>query len=91
MSGALSIGTWATLGALPRLLLTWLVISCLAFTTAGTVVHQYTLIKNKIKLFLIYTEIQSGAVAKSYMRKGFLIHEERRKYLTIYEEAISHI
>jgi hypothetical protein len=37
MAGALSIGTWATLGALPRLLLTWLVISCLAFTTAGTV------------------------------------------------------
>ncbi len=35
MAGALSIGTWATLGALPRLLLTWLVISCLAFTTAG--------------------------------------------------------
>jgi hypothetical protein len=35
MAGALSIGTWATLGALPRLLFTWLVISCLAFTTAG--------------------------------------------------------
>jgi hypothetical protein len=29
--------------------------------------------------------------AKSYMRKGFLIHEEMRKYLTIYEEVISHI
>jgi hypothetical protein len=25
-----------------------------------------------------------GAVAKSYMRKGFLIHEEMRKYLVIY-------
>jgi hypothetical protein len=32
-----------------------------------------------------------GAVAKSYMRRGFLIHEEMRKYLTIYEEAIGHI
>ena len=32
-----------------------------------------------------------GSVAKSYMRKGFLIHEEMRKYLVIYEEAISYI
>jgi hypothetical protein len=35
-----------------------------------------------------------GEVAKSYtysMRKGFLIYEEMRKYLVIYEEAVSHI
>ncbi len=32
-----------------------------------------------------------GAVAKSYMGKGFLIYEEMRKYLVIYEEAVSHI
>jgi hypothetical protein len=31
------------------------------------------------------------AVAKSYMRKGFLIYEEMRKYFPIYEEAVSHI
>jgi hypothetical protein len=30
-------------------------------------------------------------VAKSYMRKGFLKYEVMRKYLTIYEEAVSHI
>ncbi len=30
-------------------------------------------------------------VAKSYMRKGFLIYEEMDKYLTIYEEAVRHI
>ncbi len=35
-------------------------------------------------MFLIYMEIQSGAVAKSYMRKGFLIYEEMRKYFPIY-------
>jgi hypothetical protein len=29
-----------------------------------------------------------GAVAKSYMRKGFLRYEEMRKYLTEYEEAV---
>jgi hypothetical protein len=29
-----------------------------------------------------------GAVAKSYMRKRFLICEEMRKYLAIYEEAL---
>jgi hypothetical protein len=33
-----------------------------------------------------YKEIQMGAGAKSYMRKGFLIYEEMRKYLVIYEE-----
>jgi hypothetical protein len=32
-----------------------------------------------------------GLCAKSYMRKGFLIYEEMRKYLTIYEEAIMNI
>jgi hypothetical protein len=34
-----------------------------------------------------------GAVAKLYMRKGFLIYEEMRKYLVIHEieEAVSHI
>ncbi len=35
-----------------------------------------------------------GAVAKSYMRKGFLIYEELSKYLVIYEdseESVSHI
>jgi hypothetical protein len=29
------------------------------------------------KNFLIYKEIQNGAVAMSYIRKGFLIYEER--------------
>jgi hypothetical protein len=37
-------------------------------------------------MFLIYKEIQMGSVAKSY-REGFLIYEEIRKYLTIYEET----
>jgi hypothetical protein len=50
-----------------------------------------TLIKKEIKIFLVYKEIQMGAVAKSYMRKGFLMYEEMRKYLVIYEEAVSHI
>jgi hypothetical protein len=29
-----------------------------------------------------------GSVAKSYMRMGFLIYEEMRKYSTIYEDSI---
>jgi hypothetical protein len=37
---------------------------------------QYT-DKKENQIFLIHREIQSGAVAKSYMRKGFLIYEER--------------
>jgi hypothetical protein len=32
-----------------------------------------------------------GSDAKSYMRKGFLIGEEMRKYFTIFEQAVSHI
>jgi hypothetical protein len=47
--------------------------------------------KKANKIFLLYKEIQIGAVAKSNKRKGFLIYEEMRKYLTIYEEAVSHI
>jgi hypothetical protein len=48
-----------------------------------------TQIKKKIK-FSSYKEIQTGAVAMSYMRKGFLTHEEMRKYVVIFEEAVSH-
>jgi hypothetical protein len=33
---------------------------------------QPALIKKENKIFLIDKEIQSGAVAKSYLRKGFL-------------------
>jgi hypothetical protein len=49
--------------------------------------------EKEIKIFLIYREFHSGAVAKSYLRKGFQIrvYEEMRKYLVAYEEAISHI
>jgi hypothetical protein len=47
--------------------------------------------KKENQIFLIYRKIPSGAVAMSYMRKGFLIYEEMRKYFLIYEEAVSHI
>ncbi len=47
--------------------------------------------KKENQIFLIYKEIQSGAVAKSFIRKGFLMYEEIRKYFPIYEEAVSHI
>jgi hypothetical protein len=47
--------------------------------------------KKENQIFLIHKEIQSGAVSKSYMRKGFLIYEEMSKYFPIYEEAVSHI
>ena len=35
--------------------------------------------KKENQIFLIYKKIQSGAVAKSYMWKGFLNYEEMRK------------
>jgi hypothetical protein len=43
------------------------------------------------RIILIYKETQMGSGAKLYMRKGFLIHEEMRKYFTINEEAVGHI
>ncbi len=43
------------------------------------------------EIFLTYKQFLSGAVAKSYMRKGFLKYEEMHKYFPIYEEAVSHI
>jgi hypothetical protein len=46
--------------------------------------------KKENKIFLIYKEIRSGAVAQAYMRKGLLIYEEMRKHFPIYE-AFSHI
>jgi hypothetical protein len=58
--------------------------------TSQTYAAHYTDKKENL-IFLIYKEIQSGAVAKSYMGKGCLIYEEMRKYFPIYEEAVSHI
>ncbi len=50
------------------------------------------LIKKDNQIFLIYKEIQNGAVAKlSFMRKGFLLYEEMSKYLIIYEKAVIHM
>ncbi len=43
-----------------------------------------TLINKKTKFSsYMYKKIQMGSGAKSYKRKGFLINEEMRKYLTI--------
>jgi hypothetical protein len=47
------------------------------------IVSSYTLIKKENQILLICKEIESGAVAKSYMRKGFLIYEEMLKYFPI--------
>jgi len=60
--------------------------------TVSRQIKVLTLMKKKIKIFLIGKEVQGGAVAKSYMRKGFLlIFEEIRKYFVINEEAVGHI
>jgi hypothetical protein len=40
--------------------------------------------KKENQIFLVYKEIQSGAVAQSYLKKGFLIYEEMFKYFPIY-------
>ncbi len=53
-------------------------------------VHRGNYTDKRNQIFLIYKEIQSGAVPKSCIRKGFLIYEEMRKYFPIYEEAVSY-
>ncbi len=47
--------------------------------------------KKANQIFLIYEEIQNGAVAKSYMTNGLLIYREIFTYFLIYEEALPHI
>jgi hypothetical protein len=47
-------------------------------------------IKKENQIFLIYKEIYSGAVAKSYMTKGFLKYEKVHKYFPI-EEAVNYM
>ncbi len=42
---------------------------------ASSVYHTVSLIKKINLIFLIYNEIQNGAVAKSYMTNGLLIGE----------------
>jgi hypothetical protein len=43
--------------------------------------------KKENQIFLIYKEIQSGAVAKSYMRKCAIISPYMRRPLVIYDFA----
>ncbi len=47
--------------------------------------------KKENRIFFKYNKIQNGAVASHIWGKGFLIYEEMRIYITIYEEAVSHI
>jgi hypothetical protein len=47
--------------------------------------------KKENQIFLTYKEIQSGAVAKSYMTNGLLIYGEIFAHFSIYEEALPHI
>jgi hypothetical protein len=42
--------------------------------------------KKENKIFLINKEIQRRSGARPYMRKGFLIYEEMRKFFPIYEQ-----
>ncbi len=46
---------------------------CTSMRSVRVANRAYTDKKEK-QIFLIYKEIHSGAVAKSYMRKGFLIY-----------------
>ncbi len=47
--------------------------------------------KRENKIFLIYKEIQGGAVAKSYITNGLLIYGELFAHFLIYYEALPHI
>jgi hypothetical protein len=43
--------------------------------------HGWYTDKKENNFFPIYEEIQSGAVTKSYMRKGFPIYDEAVSYI----------
>ncbi len=47
--------------------------------------------KKEKKIFLIYKEIQNGAVAKSDMTNGLLIYGEIFAHVLIFNEALPHI
>jgi hypothetical protein len=47
--------------------------------------------KKENKIFLIYKEIQNGAVAKSFMTNGLLIYGEIFAHFLIYYEALPYI
>ncbi len=64
---------------------------CSHTCNTGTVHILYTHLKKRKSNFPHISGIQIGAVAKSYMRKSFLIYEEMRKYFPIDEEAVSHL
>ncbi len=51
------------------------------WATAGNMHNTVYTDKKEYQILLIYKEIPNGAVAKSYMRKDFLIYEEMRKYI----------
>jgi hypothetical protein len=62
-----------------------------SYSCSSTVPQSNHTDKKENQFFPIYKEIQSGAVAKSYMRKDFPINEEMGKYFPIYKEAVSNI
>jgi hypothetical protein len=47
--------------------------------------------KKENKIFLIYKEIQKGAVEKSYMTNGLLIYDKIFSHFLRYQEALLHI
>jgi hypothetical protein len=47
--------------------------------------------KKENRIFLIYKEIQNGAVAKSYVTNAFLIYGEIFAHFLIHYEALPHI
>jgi hypothetical protein len=63
----------------------------LVFFTGYVLMMQGYTDKKENKLFLIYEEIQNGAVAKSYMTNGLLIDGEIFSHFLIYLEALPHI
>jgi hypothetical protein len=69
--------------------LTTLYVLCMYLCILGNAVLK--LIKKENQIFLIYKEIQNGAVAKSYITNGLLIYGEIFAHILIYQEALPHM
>ncbi len=56
---------------------------CMVLYASNNLINIYAkyTVKKEKNIFLIHIEIRKGSGAKSYMRKGFLVYEEMRKYL----------
>jgi hypothetical protein len=64
---------------------------CLFYFTQEQIIFTKCTDKKEKQIFLINREVQSGAVAKSYMTKGLLTYDLIFAHFLMYLEALPHM